>query len=70
MKNSIILGTVLFVVAIITGLIQLWFTPWNPELFLKLELTIGALFLIVLVIWFIAKEYKEDKSNRSGDRLE
>jgi len=70
MKIAVVLETILFALAIIIGLIQLWFTPWSFALFVKLEITIGAVFVIVLVAWFVAKELKEDKENRSGDRLD
>ena len=69
MKIGISIGSVLFVAAVLIGVVQLWFTPWSPDIFLKLELTVGAAFLIVIVICFVIKEYNEDRSNRGGGRL-
>ena len=70
MKIGISIGSVLFVAAVLIGVVQLWFTPWSPDIFLKLELTVGAAFLIVIVICFVIKEYNEDRSNRDGGRLD
>ena len=70
MKTTITLGTFLFALGMLLGLIQLWFTPWSMEIFSKLEITIGAFFIIVLVVWFVTKEFKEDKVNRSGHDLD
>jgi hypothetical protein len=35
-----------------------------------LELTVGAAFLIDVVICFVIKEYNADKSNSGGGRLD
>lgn len=70
MKTAVILETVLFALAIIIALIQLWFTPWIFALFIKLEITIGAVFVLVLVVWFVARELDEDEETRSGERLD
>jgi hypothetical protein len=63
-------GTVLFVLGVVLGIIQLWLAPWSAALFWKLELTIGALLLIVVVVWFVRTEYAEDQANRSGGKLD
>ena len=70
MKAGMKLTIGLFILGIITGLIQLWFTPWLPEFFVKIELTIGALLLIVLVLCFVAKEHHDNKITRSGEHLD
>jgi len=70
MKTGIFLGSVLFVAAVVIGVVQLWFAPWSPDIFLKLELTVGAAFLIDVVICFVIREYHDDRSNRGGGRLD
>ena len=70
MKAGMKLTIGLFILGIITGLIQLWFAPWLPEFFVKIELTIGALLLIVLVLCFVAKEHHDNKITRSGEHLD
>lgn len=69
MKTGIFIGIVLFVAAVVIGVVQLWFTPWNSDIFLKLELTIGAALLIDIAICFVIREQNEDKANRGGGRL-
>jgi hypothetical protein len=64
------MGVGLFILAILAGLTQLWLVPWSFEVFLKLEMTLGALFLIACIIWFVVKEYREDIHNRNGDKLD
>jgi uncharacterized membrane protein YcjF (UPF0283 family) len=70
MNVGIASGTALFVLGVVLAIIQLWFAPFSGELFIKLEMTIAALFLIVCVVAFVAREYREDKTTRSGDRLD
>jgi len=36
----------------------------------KIELTLGGLLGIVVVVWYVVKEYREDKATRSGNRLD
>jgi len=69
MKIGLFIGSTLFVAAVLLGVVQLWFTPWSPDIFLKLELTVGAAFLIDIVVCLVIREYSEDKANRSGDHL-
>jgi hypothetical protein len=70
MRPGIFIGIALFVVAVVIAVVQLWFRPWSPELFLKLELTVAAAFLIDIAICFVIREHNEDKANRSGGRLD
>jgi hypothetical protein len=70
MKTGITIGLALFLAAVAIGVVQLWFSPWSPELFLKLELTAGAGLLVVVVFCFVTREYQEHKANRRGDRLD
>jgi len=70
MSPSLLAGTILVVLGIAAGLIQLWFAPMTPETFLKVEMTIGGLLAIVVVVWFAVREHKEDQATRSGDRLD
>lgn len=70
MKASIGLSAFLFVAAVLVALLQLWFVPWGIETFIKLEMTLGAFLLIVVVVTFLLKEYREDKATRSGNHLD
>jgi hypothetical protein len=70
MKTGIIFGSLLFVAAVLIGVVQLWFAPWGSDMFLKLELTVGAAFLIDIVICFVIKEQNTEQANRGGGRLD
>lgn len=70
MKAGMKLTIGLFILGILTGLVQLWFAPWQPAFFVKAELTIGALLLIVLVLCFVAKEHHDNKITRSDEHLD
>jgi hypothetical protein len=67
MKSGLMVGVALFVLGVLLGLAQLWFTPWSPDVFVKLEMSIGGLLLIVCVVWFAVKEYRAGKTMRRGD---
>jgi len=70
MRTGITIGVALFVAAVILGVVQLWTTLWNPDIFLKIELTIGAAFVITVVICFVIREYRADSANRDGGHLD
>ncbi len=67
MKEILFLATSFFVMAVVIGLAQLWFEPWSVQVFVKIEITLGSLFLIILAIWFAKKEYKEYQKQKNGD---
>lgn len=69
MKIGIWISLCLFVIGVGVALIQLWFSPWESQLFIKFEMTIGAFLAIALVIIFVIREYNENKKNRSGKDL-
>jgi protein-S-isoprenylcysteine O-methyltransferase Ste14 len=70
MKTGIFLGAGLFVAAVLLGVVQLWFPVLTSNTFIKIELTLGAAFLVVVIICIVFREYNEDKANRKGHRLD
>lgn len=70
MSGCVKFGTALFVLGVVLALVQMWFNPWTAELFLKMEMTLGGLFLIVVGVCFVRNEYSENKRTRSGDSLD
>ena len=70
MKFGMKLTIGLFILGMVTGLIQLWFSLWQPAFFVKTELTIGALLLIALVLCFVAKEHYDYTITKSGEHLD
>jgi hypothetical protein len=69
-KGALIGGTALFVACVVVFMVQLWFAPWSPDIFFKIEMTLGGLLVIVVVVWFMVKEYRQDKETRSGESLD
>ena len=70
MKGALVGGTALFVAGIVVFMVQLWFTPFSPDTFFKIELTLGGLLVIVVVVWFMVKEYRQDRETRGGGGLD
>ena len=70
MNTGLTVGTGLFVLSVLLGIAQMWSDFLDPLVFIKLEMTIGALILIVFAVWFVKKESREDKINSSGEHLD
>ena len=70
MKYGTIACIVIFVSTALLALIQLWFTPISWSTFIKLLITLGILFVIVLGITLAKREYLEDKSMRKKGYIE
>jgi uncharacterized membrane protein YcjF (UPF0283 family) len=70
MKKLFLAGAALFSACVLLGIVQMWFHPWAPETYVKLELTLAGLLAIVVVAWYIKRESVEDEATRRGDRLD
>ena len=70
MKKLFLAGAGLFSAGVLLGIVQMWFSPWDPDVYVKLELTLVGLLAIVVVAWYIKRESVEDEATRRGDRLD
>jgi uncharacterized membrane protein YcjF (UPF0283 family) len=61
MRTGAIICLAIFVTWVVIALMQLWFDLLSGEIFLKLTLTAGALFVVVLGIALVVREYVEEK---------
>lgn len=61
MKYGSIVCTVLFVLAVVLSLVQMWFAPLAALLFWKLLITLGAFFTIALAVTLVFNEYLSAK---------
>ena len=61
MRLGFIICLILFICGALLSLIQLWFTPFDSEIFLKILITIGVLFIVTLGIAIVKKEYISNK---------
>jgi hypothetical protein len=64
-KPVLKLATGLFVAGVAVGLVQLWFSLWSPESFLRIEITLAAVLATLLVVWAVRKESADfDRQDR------
>ena len=61
MKIGAIICLFIFVAWILMSLMQLWFGILSSSMFWKLTITAGALFIVVLAISLVIREYVADK---------
>jgi hypothetical protein len=61
MRTGAIICLVIFVTWVIVALMQLWFDLLSGDIFWKLTITAGALFIVVLGVSLVVREYIEDK---------
>ena len=66
MKSGVSIATTLFVVGVVLGLLQLWLAPFSAAVFIKLELTLGALLVIALVLAFVRRERNASAASQDG----
>jgi hypothetical protein len=59
---GIVLAVALFVAGVAVVLLQLWVDWIDAAMFWKIEITLGALLVIVVVVLYAVKEYREYKS--------
>ena len=69
MKLTALMALALFHVGVLIGLAELWFRPWDPETFLKILITDGALLAVVLTWNFLIREKRDYEKIRDGERL-
>lgn len=70
MKFTLVGGVALFIAAIVVALAQLWLGAWTPGVFIKIEITLGAMLAVLVAIWFTRKEYKDYKDQESNTALD
>lgn len=70
MKNiGVIICTILFILPLLLILVQIWFDVFSPEFLVKLLISLGLLWIIVLVATIIATEYFTDKKQKEDGYL-
>jgi hypothetical protein len=61
MRTGAIICLLIFVAWVFMALLQLWFGILSSAMFWKLTITAGALFIVVLAIALVVREYIADK---------
>ncbi len=70
MKVGSIICVVIFVLAAILSVMQLWFAPLKAEIFFKTIVTLGVLFIVVLGISLVKKEYIDNKKMKDSGYID
>lgn len=70
MRKLFIAGVAVFALCVLLGIAQLWFAPWNYDVFVKIELTLCGVLTLIVVCWFAAREHAEYKATRSGKHMD
>ncbi len=70
MKTGSIICLVIFVLAAFVSLMQLWFTWLPAKLFVQILITLGVLFVVVLEITLVKKEYIDDKKMKDSGYID
>ena len=70
MRTGAMICLVLFVAAALLVLLQLWLTPFSAELFTKLLITLGVLFVVALGIALVRREFAEEKKMKDGGYID
>lgn len=70
MKIGAIICSVIAVLWVILALVQLWLTPLSYEMFIKISVSAGLIFVIVLVIALVIREYISDKKLKGGGYID
>jgi hypothetical protein len=70
MRTGAIICLAIFVIWVAIALLQLWFSLLSAEIFLKLTLTASALFVVVLGISLVVREYVEEKKMKDDGYID
>jgi hypothetical protein len=60
----------LFLVGAVAVLAQLWLRPWTPDTFVKVMITLGILFAVVVAWHLVARERRDTAETRKLDKLD
>lgn len=70
MRAGALVCLLIFVAWVVLALVQLWFEPLGGELFFKLTVTAGALFVVALGITLVVNEYVSNKRQKERGYLD
>jgi hypothetical protein len=70
MRTGAIICLSIFVLWVLIALLQLWFDLLSGEIFWKLTVTAGALFVVVLGISLVIREYIDEKKMKDDGYID
>ena len=60
----------LFLIGAAAALAQLWLRIWDPETFVKVMITLGVLFAVVIAWRLVVREQRDSARTRDLDKLD
>lgn len=66
MRAGSIICLCIFVLGALLSLAQLWFAPLSAEVFSKVLITLGVIFIVVLGITLVRREYISEKKMKDS----
>jgi hypothetical protein len=70
MRTGAIICLAIFVIWVAVALLQLWFDLLSGEIFLKLTITAAALFVVVLGVALVVREYVDEKKMKDDGYID
>lgn len=61
MHTGALVCLAIFVLGALLSLAQLWFMPMSAEVFTKVMITLGVLFVVALAVTLVRREYLAEK---------
>ncbi len=70
MKTGAIICSSIAVIWVVLALLQVWFGLFSIEVFIKLSISAGLLFSIVLALSLVIREYISDKKMKDSGYID
>lgn len=70
MRAGTIVCIATFILGSLLALAQMWFAPMSAETFVKVEITLGVVFVVVLGTTLAAREFLQNEKLRKSGHLE
>lgn len=70
MRIGSLLALLLFISGIVLIIVQMWFSIFERVLFLKIFVTLALLFVIVLSVTLVIRDYFEERDMRDSGHLD
>jgi len=70
MRIGAIICLIIFVAGALLSLAQMWFTPLATDVFIKILVTLGVLFVVVLGITLVRREYIDEKKMKDSGYID
>lgn len=70
MKTGIVACSAIAIGWVLLAIVQLWATPLSPAAFFKVSVTAGLLFMLILVLSLVVREYFGEKKMKDSGHID